>query len=404
MQVELVCDPAEAISRLTTLVAGCESMAWAVAWATENPVTDAALANKDKFRHLVVGTNQFITAPSVIERFMLNPTFRVQPHNVELFHPKVYCFDMGDHLVVVTGSHNLTRSAFSVNTEASAIMTGSRADPNLRSFFGFVEKCWRTGTRVDAAWLYGYRANHVRSRRLMKVAATWIDVKPSKAKADLPGMQDMDWERYVKEVTSDQIHGVEGRLQVLEKIRELLRGRSFADVPERDRKRVAGTLGSVEAVEAGLDWNWFGSMHPSPAFCRAVMLRANDLAAAMSAIPAEGGVDHEDYKLFVQRFMASFDPTMRGGGGIATATRLLAMKRPDQFVCLSSANKDGVCSHFGQPPSTTQLENYWERIIEPMRLSPWWRAAEPANTLERRIWRGRAAMLDAIHYVPSRKT
>lgn len=401
MQVELVSDPEEARLKLTNLVANCKSMAWAVAWATENPVTDAALENKDKFRHLVVGTNQFITAPSVIERFMASTTFRVQPHNAELFHPKLYCFDMGDHVAVMTGSHNLTGRAFSVNTEASALMTGSRADPNLRSFFGFVEQSWRTGTRVDAAWLYGYRANHARAKRLMKEAAAWIDVKPSKARPDLPGMQDMDWARYVAEVTGLQTHSVKGRLQVLEQVGELLRGRSFADLPERDRKRIAGTLGRVQAVEAGLDWNWFGSMHPSPAFCRVVQHRADDLAVAMAAIPSEGRIEYEDFKLFLQRFMVCFDPNMRAGGGIATATRLLAMKRPDQFVCLSSANRTGVCSHFGQPPSTTNLDNYWERIIEPMRQSPWWRAAEPTDALERRIWKGRAAMLDAIHYAPS---
>lgn len=130
------------------------------------------------------------------------------------------------------------------------------------------------------------------------------------------------------------------------------------------------------------------------------MNNAKALASAMAAIPAEGGVGYEDYERFVKRFMAAFDKKLRAGGGIGTGTRLLAMKRPDQFVGLNDANKKGVCAHFGQAVNTTTLDNYWERIIEPMRLSAWWQAKEPSSKQEQRIWRCRAAMLDAIHYVP----
>lgn len=400
MQIELLSNPKKATSRLTKLVADCKAMAWAVAWATDNPVTKAALAHHNKFRYLVLGTNQFITAPSVIEQFMAKPTFRVQPPDVDLFHPKVYCFDMGNHLAVITGSHNLTGRAFSVNTEASVLMTGPCTDPNLVSFFSFVEKHWRTGSKVNADWLYGYKANHARSKRLRKEAERWIDVKPSTAKKGLPGVQDMDWARYVVEVTQDKVHGIDGRLLVLEKAGDLLHGRSFADLSETDRKRIAGTLGRVRSKEGELDWGWFGAMGASPSFATTVVGNAKTLASAMAAIPAEGGVEYDDYKRFVERFMAAFDKKLRAGGGIGTGTRLLAMKRPDQFVGLNDANKRGVCAHFGQAVNTTTLDNYWERIIEPMRLSAWWQAKEPSSEQEQRIWRCRAAMLDAIHYVP----
>ncbi|MET3179617.1 UNVERIFIED_ORG: hypothetical protein ABIC43_002776 [Variovorax guangxiensis] len=400
MQIELLSSPTKATSQLTKLVTDCKAMAWAVAWATDNPLTRVALDRRDKFRHLVLGTNQFITAPSVIEQFMAHPTFRVQLPDAELFHPKVYCFDMGDHLAVMTGSHNLTGRAFSLNTEASVLMTGPCTDPHLVSFFRFVEKHWRTGSEVNADWLYGYKANHVRSKQLRKEAERWIDVKPSTAKKSLPGVQDMDWTRYLAEVTNDKIHGVDGRLLVLEKAGELLHGCSFADLSETDRKRIAGTRGRVRSKEGELDWGWFGAMGASPSFATTVMGNAEALASAMAAIPAEGGVEYADYERFVERFMAAFDQKLRAGGGIGTGTRLLAMKRPDQFVGLNDANRRGVCAHFGQAVNTTTLDNYWERIIEPMRLSVWWQAKEPSARQEQRIWKCRAAMLDAIHYVP----
>lgn len=85
-------------------------------------------------------------------------------------------------------------------------------------------------------------------------------------------------------------------------------------------------------------------------------------------------------------------------------TRLLTMKRPDRFVCIDKANRiDGLCNYFGVAPTTTNLENYWDRIIAPMELMPWWQANEPIPPVEREIWRGRAALLDAIYYNPKNR-
>ena len=77
------------------------------------------------------------------------------------------------------------------------------------------------------------------------------------------------------------------------------------------------------------------------------------------------------------------------------------MKRPDQFICLNGANKAGICADFGQPATTTTLDNYWERIIEPMRETLWWQAERPSHSpLEVRMWDARAAMFDVLHYEP----
>jgi hypothetical protein len=79
------------------------------------------------------------------------------------------------------------------------------------------------------------------------------------------------------------------------------------------------------------------------------------------------------------------------------------MKRPDIFVCLSSANKRGLCDAFGVRFSTVNISNYWESIIIPIQLSPWWLHEMPEGPLERRIWYNRAALLDYIYYDPSSK-
>src|SRR5450759_2196077 len=43
-------------------------------------------------------------------------------------------------------------------------------------------------------------------------------------------------------------------------------------------------------------------------------------------------------------------------GGISSASRLLAMKRPDYFVCIDTANNKRLSAHFGLAASAVKLE------------------------------------------------
>ncbi|MEF9417252.1 phospholipase D-like domain-containing protein [Ralstonia pseudosolanacearum] len=55
----------------------------------------------------------------MLEKFLDLDSFRVNPPNGSLFHPKVYTFDLGGETAAVIGSHNLTAAAFTENIEAS---------------------------------------------------------------------------------------------------------------------------------------------------------------------------------------------------------------------------------------------------------------------------------------------
>jgi hypothetical protein len=73
-------------------------------------------------------------------------------------------------------------------------------------------------------------------------------------------------------------------------------------------------------------------------------------------IPADGYVSEEQFINFKRHFDLAFQGKAHQGG-VATASRLLAMKRPDMFVCVNNANRKGNCKAFGSPPSTLSLEN-----------------------------------------------
>jgi hypothetical protein len=57
----------------------------------------------------------------------------------------------------------------------------------------------------------------------------------------------------------------------------------------------------------------------------------------LDEIPLNGPVQRDDYEAFIGRYKAAF-PIKNGQPykhGLGTATRLLAMQRPDYFVCRS---------------------------------------------------------------------
>lgn len=121
------------------------------------------------------------------------------------------------------------------------------------------------------------------------------------------------------------------------------------------------------------------------------------LSAALDNIPLVGEITQAQYDAFVVEFRTAFQGKAHQGG-CAVASRLLAVKRPDVFVAVNSQNRRGLCEALVVAHSTLDLDNFWERIVEPVRMSPWWLASRPKGGVEARLWDCRAAMLDSLYY------
>jgi hypothetical protein len=81
---------------------------------------------------------------------------------------------------------------------------------------------------------------------------------------------------------------------------------------------------------------------------------------------------------------------------VGTASRLLAMKRPDLFVCIDSENRPHIAKAFGVPASSLlTFDGYWDPV-QRIWHCPWWRAPRPNDELERRAWNARVALLDSL--------
>jgi hypothetical protein len=213
-----------------------------------------------------------------------------------------------------------------------------------------------------------------------------------------PSPLDFGWQDFVRRVKTDDCHDFEKRLALLERARLLFAQRlTFARMERDERRAIAGTYGRREPQLDDIEWAWFGTMFPQGDFKNLVNNSPDGLSAALDHVPLVGEITQDQYDAFVSEFRAAFKGKAHQGG-YAVASRLLAMKRPDVFVAVNSQNRLGLCKALVVAHSTLDLDNFWERIVEPIRMSPWWLAGRPKGRLVARLWDCRAAMLDSLYY------
>ncbi len=137
-------------------------------------------------------------------------------------------------------------------------------------------------------------------------------------------------------------------------------------------------------------------MSASGIFAKRIKEKDPRISEALDNIPLKEQITRSDYQKFAKIYSAIF-----GENHIGTATRLLTMKRPDVFYCLTSVNQRKFCGDFGVVRSHINLNTYWDVIIERIQDSDWWQNPQPKNKREDEIKNYRAAFLDSIYYEES---
>ncbi len=374
---------------------------FSVAWASKHPVFDELAKRRGNIRRFVVGTDFWQTDPKVLQTFKDDPAVRmVQPGGSGTFHPKVYLFSdpSAERWACLIGSPNFTGAALSVNDEAAILVT-EKDDPEgteLQRIRRMLESYWRLGVAITSDALEHYKrlwfARHAKLEKLRNLPKD----QGSKVANQSP-LLDMEWPKFAAKVRAD-IH-FPRRIALLRAARQKFASHvRFADMDDLDRKKLAGTLveGELDRMSDGTDWGLFGAMSGAGRFKSLVLRNSKLLSKALDCIPATGEVEQRDYDAFVDAYSRAFAPGK--GSGIATATRLVAMKRPDVFVCLDQWNRTGLCRDLGVAPTTLGLGEYWDAIVVPVHDARWWTHPAPPSGTKRDIWEGRVALLDALYY------
>ncbi|MFM0300246.1 phospholipase D family protein [Paraburkholderia sediminicola] len=390
-------------STVRTLIDNHEELFWAVAWGSMSPLAKHLLANASKVRRFAIGTHFHQTDPDLLDALRDVAGARVVPNSsAGTFHPKIYLFRTANKFALVLGSPNFTRAGFGINHEAALFVEGDTSDTLYRDVFLAVESAWAEANSIGDDFLRAYRLKHQATRAARADLEADLPIKMPTGDSDYRNLLGDGWSEFIGRVKLDPHHDIKGRVAIIDCARVWFsQVPRFADMTEGQRKAIAGTYLRNErrpsGVPADLDWGWFGSMVGAGVFKGMVKSQPEGLSAALEFIPRTGSVGERDFERFKVRFLKSFEDAQRGGG-LATASRLLALKRPDYFVCVDSANKNKLSDAIGVKKVHLTIDTYWTHVIRPLLCSPWWNAQRPADDLEGRIWDSRMAFIDAFCY------
>lgn len=201
---------------------------------------------------------------------------------------------------------------------------------------------------------------------------------------------------------------VKERLRLLRHIGDL-HGTALADMVSPDKLAFSGKHTAIHDPSVySFDVEWFASTKGAKVFHQLLETSPELFDQALAHIPNEGDVEYSQYQAFADAYQAIFaqytvDKPQGEKAPLAAASRLLAMKRPDQFIALTNAKIDALCQGFSIAKfNGFDFDSYWHELIASVRTCAWWHQAEPMvdgeNTTELEIWRARALFVDVFFF------
>ena len=392
--MKLIISSIELQTEFRRLVKQYNNFYWTTAWAgIGSEHFEGLITNKSKIKKIIVGIHFYQTHPDFIQQFMDSKRvqFVIQPQGT--FHPKLYLFHNSDtDWEILIGSSNFTKEGFNKNTEANVLVDSK--DNNSHDFFKnafkLVNDSWEISKSFSESDLSHYRTIWKNQKPKLNSLSGLYGSSDGEVKPiyEIPVLN-MTWKQFIDKIKSEDPDGLDRRLKVIENAQSLFRSiNHFHELGEGERKFIGGAK-----TDYNPDWGWFGSMIGRGDYVHEIIVNNLTISLALDQIPLNGQITRMHYNNFVKHFSTIFP-----GNYIGVASRLLAMKRPDVFYCLTSKNQRLLCKNFNVKKSEINYVGYWEHIIERIYDSEWWRNPIVASKEEQQISNARAAFLDAIYY------
>ncbi len=395
--MKILTSPCQINKEITRLLTECSSCQIAVAWASTGfKFFDLLKKHKAKIERMIVGTHFYQTHPDFIEAFITHKNVHFIKATDEVFHPKVYYFQMScDRWECIIGSANLTRGGFEGNDEVAILVTDKDCDSSdtQTELFDALDEYWDKTPVIDKSDLKAYRQAWKRKRPIVQKLGGKFGPENTdqgdggKSPLEISGLS-KTWQEYFNCIKMKD-KNLATRLKVIQSARNLFDNHvHFCDMNDINRQKIAGVIGKKDD---GVDYLFFGRMTSVRTLPDIINNNNKHLSRALDLIPLDGDISKEIYLKYMDQYRKVFST------GIAIATRLLAMKRPDIFVCLTSRNKGRLYKDFGIQKDVTEV-TYWDSIIERIKESTWWDTPCPKSQIESEVWQARAAFLDSIYY------
>jgi hypothetical protein len=412
--MKIISNPESLNKLFSSLLDEYKEYYWLSAWAGINsdPYKNL-IKNEHKISKIVVGLHFYQTDPNFIERFLNNSNIKYIKQTDGVFHPKLFLFfNNPQDWKMIIGSANFTNAAFTKNTEISTLITSKdqNADTIFREVEKIIEKYWKEAKTFSQEEFERYKTLEKNfGKKLNQISGKYGEKEKTKRIiSTIPlfksKIASMNWETFYNKVKEDKIHKLEDRFTVIKNAREIFqKKKTLTNMTENERRFIAGIQlkKTTDKIFENIDNKIFGSMIGAGIFKKKIIDADQNISIALDEIPLTGPVIEKQYKAFIEIFNKQFEKKF-----FAPATRLLAMKRPDIFVCIDSHNKANLCKDFGIKKSKLNMNNYWSEIIQRIFDSDWWQnpTQNIQDKIEMDIVEARAAFLDSIYFEVTTKT
>lgn len=416
--MKLILESKELMSLFQKNLKWCDSLLFATAWASPvKGLFKKLLKNRKKIELGIVGIHFYQTHPEFIKAFIDDKKVKFIMQTSGTFHPKIYLFKKYDKWRLIVGSANFTNAAFTKNSEICVQMTNDDNDEDgLTSYniSNILLSYKKEAESFDKKKYENYMASWIRQqKRIRKLSSEYGQKKNGLANnASRPTfLCDLPWKDFYSAVLNEdkkEKGRFKNRMNLLKAVKKIFDEKSngnfrfFSDLALNERKLIAGLDVKVRGNDGKfLEWGLFGSMRGARDFkgyiCKEECKECKQISNALECIPREGLVEQKHYDNYVKKITKLY------GISLGTASRLLAMKRPDTFVCVDNENSKGL-SKFLRIPNimNTKKENifdvYWEDVICRIKDFTWWNEEEPTDSKELFVWKNRAAFFDSLFY------
>lgn len=395
--MKLLTTPYDIENTLSKLIVSSKSISFASAWASASAEAfKVLLKHSNKINKIVVGIHFYQTHPNFIKEFIENKNVKFITNPNGIFHPKMYLFVNNDNdWDCLIGSANFTKSAMEKNSEIMIHINSKDINSN-ETYQQIVDEI---NTYFNRATIFTQSDYEAYVKVWTKKSKKLLDIQDNfNSNNNKPIFKSkiimQDWNEYFKRVKNDKNNSFYPRLEQLNKAGEYFKNSSFENMTANKRKQLAG-ISNIDNNNPNIDWMYFGHM-VSPRFKTRINEDYFDISDSLECIPLIGKVTKKDYMNYVQYFQEHSGY----GYGISTISRLLTMKRPDVFFCVTGENKNPLYEDFGiaKDIKSHEYERYWDEIIQRIHKSEWFNIKQPSDVVEKNLWDKRVAMLDAIFY------
>ncbi len=402
-----IMDGVETGTQLIRLIDECVSFSITTAWATPSPIFEAIKKNINKLKIAIVGIDFYQTHPAVLEWLLIKAPKKtlIGKSKKGVFHPKLYCFDLGDgdNRTIMIGSANMTAAAFTSNEERCI-----RVKMTKISVDNTFDKLNKISTSISDFDIVEYKKKWLTHGALIRLLARDGSGKSSQQQfLRYPDVLDLDFDEYHWLCTQEMHHYYQDRIDMLGFAINTVQS---GQLSHNDFCCLAGIPPNTPATNLP-KCGFFGSMRGNASF-RDTVKAANSRGKLMSAlglIPRTGNVTSSEYKTFLNSVNNIVQVAYGNSYGkaihLSPATRLLSMWRPDLFFCVNGAVVRGLAYDLNTSAKgkfgIQTTDGYWD-TVQRLQNSTWGKSSNNKKWAPEKetCWKGRIAMIDSLYYEP----